>query len=900
MDAGLLIIGSFAYLLLLFWVAYRAEKNLFSVKLQPYIYAFSIAVYCSAWAFYGSIGKANDDGLDFLAVYIGPTITAPIWVLLLRRIIRICKQYRITSLADFISARYGKSAILGTVITIVCVLGLVPYIALQIKAIAVTFDYLTQNIDSGYYTSLIHQNIFRNSPLWITVILAVFIIVFSTRKIDSTEKHKGMVAAVALESIVKLVCFLIGGVFIVYFLNNGVADVFRKATEKGIYENSFLLNGETGYTDWIVICLLSSLAMLLLPRQFQVAVVENTDEKHIKKAMWILPLYMLLINFFVLPIALSGNMIFTKGSIEADYAILSLPFREGQSLLSFLVYLGGFSAATGMIIVETIALSTMFSNNLLWPIILRIGGLRKTFLPQAERSIKTIRRFSIVLILILSYAYFTKVAESYSLVSTGLISFAAMAQFAPAVLGGVFWESGNKKGALLGVTAGVVVWFYTLIVPAIAGVGFIPDAIMQEGLFGWELLKPQALFGMTALSPLSHSFFWSMFVNVSFYVLGSVYFRTKQVEKVQAKLFVNNSKYHTPYEIAVKRSGQVSYGQMQAFLQQFLGEEKLMQMIKEFEKNYGVNIRLADDNIDQRFLSYSEKVLSGVIGTASSKLLIESILKEEEVTLNEVVELIKESQQLIALNKELEEKTMALKQASESLASINQQMKEAEILKDEFLYTITHELRTPLTSIRAFSEILYDNPDIDEDQKQHFLAVMIKEIERLSRLITRVLDLEKLESGSQQLQFGPVDVQQVITDAIEAFSKLLEEHKIKLEVSLLSDNMVINADQELLTRLTQNILANAIKYADKEAGQIKVSVKDVNDKLLISIKDNGKGIEEKHRPHIFNKFYQIHNSNQGSGLGLAICKRIVELHQGEIWVEQEYTEGAGISFTLNK
>lgn len=574
MGIGVLISISFGYLLALFMLAYGAERNPKQLsRFKPVIYSFSIAVYCSAWAFYGSIGKATQDGLEFLAVYIGPTITAPVWFLLLRKIIRISKAQRITSIADFISARYGKKAGLGTLVTIVCVIGLVPYIALQIKAIAITFGFLLENVSQRKIYTLPNTQILQNISFWITVSLAVFMMFFGTRKIDSAEKHEGMVAAVAFESIVKLLAFLVGGIFIVYFIFNGVADVFQQTAKNEVFQQAFLIKEQRGYVDWLVICLLSALAVILLPRQFQVSVVENTNEKHLNKSLWLFPLYMLIINLFVLPVALAGIMLFGN-SLQADYAILSIPFSNNQQFLALLVYLGGFSAATGMIIVETIALSTMLSNNLLLPIILKVNPLKEAFLGNAERSVKIIRRFSIVLILLLAYLYFAKVAESYSLVSTGLISFAAVAQFAPAVIGGLFWKGGNHKGALLGIIIGVVIWFYTLIIPDMIGVGLLPAHILEQGLFGITFLKPHALFGLTALSPLTHAFFWSMFANISVYIFCSLFLETEQSESVQSRLFVDVFKYQTPYELSVQRSGKAKLSQILFFFISFLEKKK--------------------------------------------------------------------------------------------------------------------------------------------------------------------------------------------------------------------------------------------------------------------------------------------------------------------------------------
>jgi Na+/proline symporter/nitrogen-specific signal transduction histidine kinase len=903
MSLGLVVISSFGYLLLLFGVAYWAEKKSGEsmAGLRPYIYALSMAVYCTAWTFYGSIGRAAETGPDFLAIYIGPTIAAPLWFLVLKKIIRICKAQRITSIADFISSRYGKNTALGTLVTIVCVLGVIPYISLQIKAIAISFEFLTQTSSTNSAHNFWQISFFENTPFWITALLAIFIIIFGTRKIDSTEKHKGMVTAVAFESIIKLVAFLAGGIFIVFFLFNGFDDIFIQASAIETLKETFIFNPENGYADWFAMCVLSMLAILLLPRQFQVAVVENVDEKHLNKAVWLFPLYLFAINIFVLPIAMAGKLYFATESLDADFSILSLPFFNNHTALALLVYIGGFSAATGMIIVETIALSVMLSNNLLIPLILKINFIKDKFIINVESSIKFIRRLSIILILLLAYAYFTEVAESYSLVVTGLISFAAVSQFAPAVIGGIYWQRANKAGALLGILSGFLVWFYTLIIPAIVGAGLLSTEILTEGLFGITLLKPNELFGLQAFTPLTHSFFWSLSINITFYIVGSLYVKSGNQEDIQAALFVNVFKYNTAYETSVSRTGRIKYDEIKYLLEQFLGTQRTKRLLDNFKENYNLSFKTEDAYADQRLLTHSEKVLSGVIGSASARILIESVVKEEEISLNEVVEIIKESQQLISLNKELKQKSAELKKASDSLALANQQMKEADVIKDEFLYTITHELRTPLTSIRAFSEILFDNPEIDTQQRQQFLGTMIKEIERLSRLITQVLDLEKLESGKQDLNLQQINIAELINEAVAPFYQLIKDKDISLEKVDAGQCPLVEVDKDLMTRVIQNLVSNAIKYVDKEHGKIIIGIVNKGENVEISVKDNGSGIDEKHIHYIFNKFYQIQHlkaKNEGSGLGLAISKRIIELHKGKIWVENDKDSGVSFSFII--
>ena len=458
MSSWIVIVCGLLYLVLLFAVAYFAEYKLKKGKSlinNPYVYALSLCVYCTAWTYYGSVGRAATEGIDFLGIYIGPTLAAALFFPVLSKIIQITKAQRINSIADFISTRYGKNISIASVISVVCIIAVIPYIALQIKAIAISLNVLTAN------------TLAENSVIYITLVLAVFIVIFGTRSVDASEKHEGMVAAVAFESVVKLVAFVAAGIFVTYGAFNGFTDVFEQAAAKTDLRKLFTLNGENVYMSWFTIIILSMSAVLFLPRQFQVGVIENVSEKHLKKAVWLFPLYLLFINVFVLPIAFGGKLLL-PATTDADTFVLAIPLFFKHDVLSLLVFIGGLSAATSMIIVETIALSTMVSNNLVMPILFS----QHAFVSGVDQSIRKlilyIRRFSIILILLIALLFDVFIAQYFSLVSIGLISFAGIAQLAPSILGGIYWKSASKTGALVGIIIGFTVWFYTMIVPALA------------------------------------------------------------------------------------------------------------------------------------------------------------------------------------------------------------------------------------------------------------------------------------------------------------------------------------------------------------------------------------------------------------------------------------------------
>src|SRR3954462_9444804 len=464
-----------------------------------------------------------------------------LWWVVMRKILRISKQNRITSLADFIASRYGKSALLGGIVTVIAVIGILPYISLQLKAISTSYSILVQYPAIVMPHALDAAPLRHDTALWVALILAAFTIAFGTRHLDAAEHHQGMEAAIAFESLAKIVTFIHVGAFVTYGIYNGVGDLFaRAAAEPKLHAMMTPLVGSGGgYASWVWLTILSMMAIMFLPRQFQVAVIENVDEKHLNKAVWLFPLYMLAINLFVLPIAFGGLLHFPAGTVDGDTFVLTLPMAEKQEALALLVFIGGLSAATGMVIVETIALSTMVCNDLVMPVLLRMRWLRLNEQPDLTRLLLGIRRGAIVLILLLGYLYFKLAGEAYALVSIGLISFAAVAQFAPVVLGGIFWKGGTRRGALCGLVAGFAVWLYTLLLPALARSEWLPIGLLENGPFGIGLLKPLALFGLAGLDQITHAMIWSMLANIGAYVGMSLSASPGVNEPRQASLFVD-------------------------------------------------------------------------------------------------------------------------------------------------------------------------------------------------------------------------------------------------------------------------------------------------------------------------------------------------------------------------
>ncbi|MBW3469158.1 sensor histidine kinase [Arthrospiribacter ruber] len=880
LESGLIISFTFGYLALLFAIAWFSEKSAEkgrSLASNPYVYSLSLAVYCTAWTYYGSVGRAATNGLEFLTIYIGPSLIAPLWWIVMRKIIRISKVQRISSIADFISSRYGKNITLGGIVTVFCLLGILPYTSIQIKAIASSFDILQS---SGASVQMLNTPIYLDTAFYLSMGLALFTILFGTRNVEATAKHEGMVMAVAFESIFKLIAFLAVGIFVTYFVYDGFRDIFDQAELRGLGQ-LFVLSEESSGSEWFWLSVLSMMAILFLPRQFQMGVIENSNEQHLDKAMWLFPLYLLLINVFVIPIALGGLVHFDTNTIDADTYVLALPITYDQGWLALLVYLGGFSAATSMIIVSTIALSNMVSNNFVMPIILSNEKWRKNYQHQLGSILVWIRRVTILSIILAAYLYYREVSGYFSLVSIGLISFVAIAQFTPAIIGGIYWKKGAKSGALAGIVGGFVVWFFTLVVPTMVTAGFLPSSIMEQGLFGLSALRPYHLLGMEGMGYVSHALFFSLSLNLALYVLLSLYSAQSSKEHNQAVVFVDIFKYSTSMDSSIIWKGQAYLPDLKSLLENFLGEERAEKALIDFSQRTGRQPGVKN-YADPELVNYSERLLSGIIGAASARILVGSVVKEEEISMEEVLDILKETQELKSLNLELKKKSKALKKATEELQEMNETLRLNDMLKDEFISTVTHEMKTPITSIRAFSEILMDE-DLPDEDRQRFLDIIIQETDRMTRLIDQVLDLERFDSGRQKLKIEQVDARILILQATESMIQVFKEKNLKFELDLQIEELYLSLDEDRIKQVILNLLSNASKFASSKV-LVRTYCKDNN--WLVEIWDDGKGVPDEDIPFIFDKFFQAKNQTSkkpiGSGLGLAISKKIIEYHLGNI------------------
>jgi Na+/proline symporter/two-component sensor histidine kinase len=784
------IATSVAYLVVLFAVAFYARRRADvgrSVISSGTVYALSLAVYCTSWTYYGSVGRATTRGADFLAIYLGPTLALPLGWVLIRKILRVSRRQRITSLADFLSARYGKSPSIGALVTVIAALGVVPYIALQLKAVSSTFEILRRHDIGMPFT---HVPVYQDTALYAALLLAGFTILFGTRHLDATERHEGMVAAIAFDSIVKLVAFLAAGLFVTFALFGGFSDLFRHAADARLTA-LFTLNAGQGYGAWLWLVVLSMFAIVLLPRQWQIAVVENVDERHVKRAMWLFPLYLLAINVFVLPIAAAG-LLRLGGTVSGDTYVLALPMSAGQQGLALLVFIGGVSAATGMIIVETVALSTMVSNSLVMPALLRVNRRlpRRT---DVTALVLGIRRATIIVVLLLGFGYFRAAGEGTALVSIGLVSFAAVAQFAPALIGGLVWKGGTRTGALVGLVGGFTVWAYTLLLPTFA--------VLPDGPFGIGFLAPQHLFGLTGMDPTSHGMFWSMLVNVGGYVVVSLAGRPTSAERAQAVLFVDA--LADPVRPRLWRNP-ATIGELREVLERFVGRSRTDEALARYERHGSL---LADADM----MLQVETILAGSIGSASARLVLASIAGEEELRVDNVMEMIDQASHVAAL----EERHRLARELHDSVS--------------QALFSMTLHTRA--------MELAVQRDGADPDGR---VARGLAELRKLTQGALAEMRASIFQLRPETLtQVGLVTALRQRTDAVAA------REGIAVRVDAPADRLPLEPQtEEELLRLVQEAVHNGVKHAGASRIDIRLREhgKGTGD-LLVEVADDGTGFD---------------------------------------------------------
>jgi len=983
-----LILIALVYMSLLFAIAWYGDKKRIAKdhrNIQAIIYSLSLAVYCTSWTFYGAVGSAATTGWGFLPIYLGPALLMLLGSDLIRRIANTSHDQRITSIADYIAYRYGRSHTIAVLVTMAAVIGSVPYIALQLKGITTGIEVISRS--SGASTTLS-----GNFPLYLALAMALFAILFGTRNMDASEHHRGLMWAIAFESLVKLLAFLAIGLFVIFGVFNGFADVAQTVRENQEYQTLFSpWKMPEGFGIQMV---LAMAAILCLPRQFHVAVVEFRDPGELKVARWLFPAYLLIFAALVIPIALAGLTEFSGQDVNPDTYVLALPIAFDQPALTVLAFLGGFSAATGMVIVATVALAIMVSNDIVMPLLLRSGLATGPGGADLSRTLLRVRRVSMLAITLLAYLYYRAIEAGVPLASIGLLSFSAAAQFAPAMLIGLYWRGASRIGAIAGLSLGVSAWFILLLLPSFSGNGvlssYLPAITFNQGA-GFSLL-----------------------INAGAVVFISLIFPDRAPAKDTEP---QND----------ESSGLITLGELQNTVGRFLGMENI---------GAAIATHLGIDDFEPGALAtpatvqFSERLLAGSIGSASARTVLSTALHHRGLGPDAVMELLDRTSQAVQFNRELLESTLDnmsqgvavvdhelrlvgwnrrylelmeypegtvhLGQAIEDLMRLNagrgllgagerapdirkrlehlrsgasyryertwlneevieiqgnpmpgggyvttftdithfkdierelqeinetleqrvqqrtrelseairdveeawEAAKNANQSKTRFLAAASHDLLQPMNAARLFVSILRQQQDNPESEQAQLVKRVDRSLTAAEELLSALLDISKLDSGMYDPEPEVISTADLFEQLRRRFKALAANRNLQLRVH--PANHHIFSDRNLLYRIIQNFLANAIRYT--EDGGVLLGCRVRGDRLRISVWDTGVGIDESEAGVIFQEFHRLDYAQRldekGLGLGLAICERIARMLDHEMKVQSRPGQGSCFSITV--
>ena len=1007
-QGWLLLLVSLLYVGLLFVVAYTGDRRPLyprQPRLRPIIYSLALAVYCSSWTFYGAVGTAARDGLAYLPIYLGPILLFAFGFGLVRRLVQIAGQRNITSIADFIGARFGKSHGLAALVAVIAVVAVIPYIALQLKAVAVSFGVL-----GGAAQGALPGGI--DSALWCALLLAVFAILFGTRSIDATEHHHGMMLAIALESLIKLLVFVALAGY-AWWRGPGLATTAQLPLTQ-------LHDGLPA--GFLAQTMLAFGAMFCLPRQFQIGVVECEDIDDLKRARWMLPLYLVVVSLAVLPIVAAGMSLPKVRDGLADAWVLTLPMAHGDRGMALLAFIGGLSAATGMVIVASVALSTMISNDLVMPALLRIRWLRLEQRNDLSQLVLRVRRVAIVVLALMAYAYYRVAADAQNLAATGLLAFAAVVQFAPALIAAMYWRGASRRGVAIGLIGGFAVWLYTLLLPAVSR----SSAWLQDGPFGWSWLRPQALFHLDGWDPVMHGALWSLLVNVSCLVFISLRFRPSLEERLHAAMFVDSSP-------AIRGGagdwrGRVAVADLRTIAERIVGERNSTRAFAEYGERHGLPLQ-AGAVADRALIQYTERLLASAVGAANARRILISALSGSGLDLAEAVALMDEASQELRFNRTLLSTTLenvsqgisvvdaqmrlvawnrrylelfdypdgmvsvgvpvadlirrnaelgecgpgevdghvakridymragsshlfqrvrpdgtviemrgralpgggyvttytdvtAYKHAEQALIEANETLEQrveqrtaelsealvataqaqraaetANISKTRFLAAASHDLLQPLNAARLFTSALRQHPGLDAEAS--LLAERIDaSFSAAEDLLDALLDTSRLDAGSYRPDVGGFALAELFDSLKAQFAVVAEQRGLRLRV--VPTRLAVHSDPQLLRRIVQNFLSNALRYT--QHGGVLLGARRVRGDVRIEVWDSGPGIALEQQARIFGEFQRLERPSpwgeKGLGLGLSICERIAGILGHRLDLDSQLGRGSCFAVTL--
>jgi Na+/proline symporter/signal transduction histidine kinase len=1013
LPGWVIVASAFGYLLLLFAVASHGDSRRRRAGVpeggRPAVYALSLAIYCTSWTYFGGVGLASQRGLEFTGIYIGPILVFTLGMPILRRIIELAKAEKLTSVADFISARYGKNSAVGTIVALISLVGAIPYIALQLKSVSSTVTAMLNPSDYGIGSGNLY---FLDLPLLVTLVLACFAIMFGTRHTDATEHQDGLILAVAMESVVKLFAFLTAGVCVVWLLFDGPADLWRKASENELVLSA--LNYQTPISRWITLTLLSAFAIIMLPRQFHVTVVENRTSKELRLAGLLFPLYLVAINIFVLPMAIAGLLTF-GGNGNADLYMLSLPIAGRMPVVSLITFIGGFSAATAMVIVASVALSIMVSNDIVMPIFLhrKLAG-RTGQRDDFGKTLLNIRRSAIFAVLLLGYAYYRSTDSTTGLASIGLLSFAAIAQMAPSLFGGLIWRRANARGAILGLTSGFVIWIYLLFLPSLGG----PDySSVASAVLGF-VFPGTTIFTAPDADPLVNATVMSLLVNTAFFVIGSVTRNARPLERIQAGIFV---KRQSRSQFATRGwKTRISVGDLKTTISRYLGEERMERSFQTYQHNSGR--KLEDEQpADMALIHFTEQLLGSAIGSSSARLVLSLILQKVEDASADTAWLLDQASEALQYNQDMLQTALsqmdqgiavfdssnhltiwnrrfrqlldlpeaagqvgfplseivailsqrgdvaasdvneavrhfltldkpfalvlgggdriievrsnampdkgivatftditqrvaadrALKQANETLEQrvvertaeltrVNHELVEARAVADEanvgktrFFAAAGHDILQPLNAARLYSSALVER--MGQSDSSAIVRNIDSALESVESILGAVLDLSRLDTGAMRPRLTSVALADLLERIQTDFAPIARAKNLKLIV--MPTSLRVRSDPNLLRRLVQNLVSNAIKYTI--SGKVLIGARRRGSQVVIQVMDSGIGIPLSKFKTVFKEFARLDEGARtasGLGLGLSIVDRIARVLSHP--VELHSTHGKGTDFRI--
>lgn len=633
-----------AYLGILFAVASYGDRlgaRWFRGRGRAAVYALSLGVFCTSWTFFGAVGYAANRGMEFLAIFIGAGLFFAVGHPVLLRILRFTKSQNITSIADFVASRYGKNQNVAVLVSLCAALGTIPYIALQLKAVSSQIATLLRTASQPLSDEI------PASPelaLVVAFLLAIFAILFGTRHVDATEHQEGLVLAIAMESIVKLAAFCVVGIYVTWWMFNGPNDLWAQVRDAGLMER---FEGPPSIGMWSTLAFLAFVCAILLPRQFHIAVVENVTERELRHARWAFPLYLAAFAVFVMPITFAGLLRFSGGSTPADMYVLDLPLAAEAPLITIAAFIGGISAGTAMVIVGSVALSIMISNNLVIPLLLRRPAYRMS---DMGKVVLRVRRALIFAILGLAYAYHL-LSSQITLAEIGLVSLTAIAQFAPAFFGGLFWKGATARGAIAGIASGIAMWVLTMLVPSLVDSGHLSPAILTQGLFEIGWLTPRALFGIDA-EPLAHSVIWSLGVNTLFYYVVSIARGPSAMERLQANAIHRSGGLNIMAQSFRGWRSDITVEDLAGVVGRYLGTRRTSELFERFARDRGIPYVQAAE-ADIQLLRYAEHLLSSAIGTSSARLVLSMVLSRKQVSSDAALRLVDDASAAIQYSRDL-------------------------------------------------------------------------------------------------------------------------------------------------------------------------------------------------------------------------------------------------------